>query len=249
MSTETLTEEKAESALAAGDNGDGLDSADSGLMTDNKEGQQQKMNCWEFKNCGRQPGGVNVSTLGECPVPKETSLNGLHGGINAGRACWAIAHKRCSQSDSLLKIIKECSQCEFHHMVMVEEEKYQSAVDYLKKSKKAEKDRMFKQPSFIKHVFEKSKHTAFEENFEVDSIFITFLIGWVSLCPSVSMLEGSKRLCKDDLIDELMVIDAISDAPRRRALKTVVKTMTRALTRQVGGYFSPLTRKINTRKR
>lgn len=239
MSTETVIEENIDTE----NNGKKIEK-DS--VNDGKSAV--KINCWEFKKCGREPGGINVGKLGECPVPKETSLNGLHGGVNAGRACWALAHKRCGKGDSILKVIKDCSKCDFHHMVMEEEQKYQSAVDFLKKSKKEERDREFKQPSFIKHVFEKSKHTAFEENFEVDSMFITFLIGWVSLCPSVSMLEGSKRLCKEDLIDELMVIDAISDSPRRRAAKTVAKTMLKALKRQVGGYFDPLAKKVIPKK-
>ncbi|MBF0487684.1 MAG: hypothetical protein HQK98_05930, partial [Nitrospirae bacterium] len=89
-------------------------------------------------------------------------------------------------------------------------------------------------------IFEKSMHTAYGEDAEVDSLFITLLIGWVSLCPSVSFLEGSKRICKDDLVDELMVIDAIADHPRRRAAKTVAKTMLKAVGKQITRYFDPL---------
>ncbi|KJR41054.1 Protein serine/threonine phosphatase [Candidatus Magnetoovum chiemensis] len=214
------------------------------------QGQRVKLNCWEFKKCGREPGGVNAEKLGVCPVPLETSLDGLHGGKNAGRACWALTNKRVNtSSESWLKNIRQCTQCEFHQMVVQEEEKYQSALSYIQKKKRDDKQRYHKEPGYIRHVFEKSKHTAFEESFEVDSLFISLLIGWVSLCPSVSMLEGSKRLCKNDLIDELMVIDAIADDPRRRALRTVAKTMFKALRRQVGSYFDPLAVKIRIKKK
>jgi len=27
-----------------------------------------KLNCWEFKKCGRQPGGPKVAELGVCPA-------------------------------------------------------------------------------------------------------------------------------------------------------------------------------------
>ena len=40
-------------------------------------------NCWEFMNCGRQLGGINVEELGECPASQDTSFDGYNGGKNA----------------------------------------------------------------------------------------------------------------------------------------------------------------------
>jgi len=37
----------------------------------------KKLNCWEFKKCGRQFGGEKVSDLGLCPVVIEIALEGL----------------------------------------------------------------------------------------------------------------------------------------------------------------------------
>lgn len=54
-----------------------------------------KQNCWEFKRCGREPGGVNVYKLGLCPATKEPRLHGVHGGEQAGRACWIVAGTFC----------------------------------------------------------------------------------------------------------------------------------------------------------
>ncbi|MBF0457910.1 MAG: hypothetical protein HQK99_08455 [Nitrospirae bacterium] len=214
-----------------------------------------KVNCWEFNKCGREPGGDKVEELGVCPVTIATSFNGLHGGTNAGRACWAVPFA-CGDAEGKMSFaskIRKCTQCEFHHLVIKEEDKYQSALKHLKKFNKEEKEKLFKEkifkskgngafkePGLVRHIFEKSMHTAYGEDAEVDSLFITLLIGWVSLCPSVSFLEGSKRICKDDLVDELMIIDAISDRPRRRAARTVAKTMLHAVGKQITRYFDPL---------
>lgn len=54
-----------------------------------------KLNCWEHKKCGRQPGGQKAQELGICPVTTYQQLDGAHDGRNAGRACWAIAGSLC----------------------------------------------------------------------------------------------------------------------------------------------------------
>jgi hypothetical protein len=54
-----------------------------------------KLNCWEFKKCGRQPGGENIEKLGLCPATTEARLDGVHNGNNAGRACWVVSGTLC----------------------------------------------------------------------------------------------------------------------------------------------------------
>ncbi|GBE00072.1 hypothetical protein BMS3Abin07_02118 [bacterium BMS3Abin07] len=49
--------------------------------------RQSKLNCWEFKRCGRQPGGEHEIDLGVCPATVEGRLDGVHDGVTAGRAC------------------------------------------------------------------------------------------------------------------------------------------------------------------
>jgi hypothetical protein len=83
-----------------------------------------KQNCWEFKKCGREPGGEKEKQLGPCPVPGYTAMDGLHGGKNSGRACWAIAGSLCGgkvQGDEEQKR-KVCWECEFFKLVKKEEE-------------------------------------------------------------------------------------------------------------------------------
>lgn len=56
-----------------------------------------KMNCWEFMKCGREPGGASAEEFGVCPASIESRLNNIHihGGKNAGRACWAVSGTLC----------------------------------------------------------------------------------------------------------------------------------------------------------
>ncbi len=82
-----------------------------------------KQNCWEFKQCGREQGGNNVHSLGVCPAATELRLNGIHGGKNAGRACWVIAGTLCGgtvQGTFGLKY-KNCEVCDFYKSAKVEE--------------------------------------------------------------------------------------------------------------------------------
>lgn len=81
-------------------------------------------NCWEEKQCGREPGGKKADEMGVCPAARETSLDGIHRGDNAGRCCWIIAGTYCGgkpQGDHAAKL-KSCSECEFFKKVIEEED-------------------------------------------------------------------------------------------------------------------------------
>ncbi len=58
----------------------------------------QKLNCWEIKKCGREPGGANSSRLGICSAAADTASNGINGGKNGGRVCWTIAGTFCGSA-------------------------------------------------------------------------------------------------------------------------------------------------------
>lgn len=198
----------------------------------------KKVNCWEFHNCGREVGGSNME-LGVCPTASEALLDGFHGGKNGGRACWAIAGTLCGGKPKgiIAQKLRDCTMCDFHHLVIEEEENYESAALFLKRSRTEDKKKTFKEPSFIKHIYAKSK-MASEDG--VESLYITLLIAWTSLCPSISMLEGSKRLCREDLVDELMIIDAVAELPQLRATNLFMKTIFKSFRKQIGNYFEPL---------
>lgn len=82
-----------------------------------------KLNCWEFMNCGREPGGKNVSSLGVCPAAEDVSADGLNGGRNGGRLCWAIAGTLCDGKIQGTFAEKRllCFACDFFRHVKEEE--------------------------------------------------------------------------------------------------------------------------------
>ncbi len=53
------------------------------------------MNCWQFKQCGREPGGAKVFELGVCPAAADISVHGINRGKNGGRICWAVTGTLC----------------------------------------------------------------------------------------------------------------------------------------------------------
>lgn len=83
-----------------------------------------KLNCWEFKQCGREPGGANASELGVCPAATEERLDGVHDGKNAGRSCWIMAQTLCGDKvqGTYGQKFGECSKCAFYKKVKLEEE-------------------------------------------------------------------------------------------------------------------------------
>lgn len=85
-----------------------------------------KLNCWEFKKCGREPGGAKVNELGVCVAAIETRTDGVHGGKNGGRACWAIAGTLCKGEIQGTFAQKEqnCMKCDFYKQVRLEEGAY-----------------------------------------------------------------------------------------------------------------------------
>ncbi|MGW8272931.1 MAG: two-CW domain-containing protein [Thermodesulfovibrionales bacterium] len=85
--------------------------------------RKSKLNCWEFKKCGRQPQGHRVHELGLCPAPMEERLDGVHDGVNAGRSCWIIAGTMCGGKvqGTFAEKFNNCEQCDFYAAVKTEE--------------------------------------------------------------------------------------------------------------------------------
>ena len=82
-----------------------------------------RLNCWEFKKCGREPGGAKAAELGVCIAATETRLNGVNGGSNGGRACWCTSGSLCGGKvqGTFAAKIGNCMQCGFYQRVGEEE--------------------------------------------------------------------------------------------------------------------------------
>lgn len=95
-------------------------------MTDQRETRTpavRKLNCWEFMGCGREPGGARVAELGICPAATETQLDGILGGVNAGRCCWAVAGTFClgEPHGTFARRYETCRACPFFQKIQAEE--------------------------------------------------------------------------------------------------------------------------------
>lgn len=82
-----------------------------------------KQNCWEFKKCGREPGGEKAAELGVCPAATDASTDGLNGGENGGRICWAVTGTFCGGKvqGSFAQKQMSCLVCDFFMKAKEEE--------------------------------------------------------------------------------------------------------------------------------
>ena len=83
-----------------------------------------RQNCWEFKKCGREPGGVKAAERGVCPASLDTNLDGLNFGKNGGRICWAVAGTFCGEVEpegDFARQLLSCMDCDFFKKVQAEE--------------------------------------------------------------------------------------------------------------------------------
>jgi hypothetical protein len=83
----------------------------------------EKLNCWEFKQCGRECEDCFFEEVNTCPTSIELCTDGINGGENGGRACWAIAGTcsgneiKCNHAEKL----NSCRECDFYKLVQREE--------------------------------------------------------------------------------------------------------------------------------
>ena len=79
-------------------------------------------NCWEFKKCGREVGGSEVSALGVCPAASAIEADGFCNGKNGGRGCDFIAGTFCGGAiqGTVADKEKNCFECAFYKELKTE---------------------------------------------------------------------------------------------------------------------------------
>lgn len=77
------------------------------------------LNCWEFKKCGREVGGLRAERLGVCPAATDSSYSSINRGVNAGRYCWRVAGTFCEGKTEgyFAADLISCSFCDFYQLV------------------------------------------------------------------------------------------------------------------------------------
>ncbi len=85
--------------------------------------KQIRQNCWEYRKCGREPGGKLVPELGTCPAAVDISYNGINSGKNGGRICWAVAGTYCGGKiqGTYAEKRTSCMDCAFLKLVHTDE--------------------------------------------------------------------------------------------------------------------------------
>jgi hypothetical protein len=98
-----------------------------------------KKNCWEHKQCGREPGGNKTAELGICSAALIEAHHGIHEGKNGGRSCWVVAGTLCGgkAQGTFAMQIADCMECDFYLEVKKEEGPgFEMAKEILKKGSK-----------------------------------------------------------------------------------------------------------------
>ena len=94
----------------------------------------KKENCWEFFQCGREPGGKMVDQLGICPAAIDEKLDGINDGKAGGRACWTVEDTLCA--GTIGRKYLKCINCNFFNVVSDQQKR--SFVPGLEKDSKKE---------------------------------------------------------------------------------------------------------------
>ena len=71
----------------------------------------ERKNCWEFFQCGREPGGIRIMQLGVCPAAVQDESDGINHGRVAGRFCWNVEGTLCL--GTVHEKFKKCLECPF----------------------------------------------------------------------------------------------------------------------------------------
>ena len=71
----------------------------------------QKLNCWEYLNCGYDNNDKNKV----CPAVLRGEYDGINNGKHAGRICWAVVgtFKNSKVSCCIAEKLKDCLHCKF----------------------------------------------------------------------------------------------------------------------------------------
>ncbi len=84
---------------------------------------ENKQNCWEYMECGREPKGFDVQMFDVCSVPTYTEADGLNDGKNGGRICWALAGTLINDTVTGKYACDKfsCANCDFFKLVCDEQ--------------------------------------------------------------------------------------------------------------------------------
>ena len=82
-----------------------------------------RANCWEVMQCGRGPGPAQAGGASKCAAALDTAAQGVNGGVNGGRICWAVVGTLCGGKAKGQRAgrLVSCLGCSFFTQVQREE--------------------------------------------------------------------------------------------------------------------------------
>lgn len=92
-------------------------------VADKELSYPKRRNCWEFMNCGREPGGVNTAKMGTCSAALPSRYDGVNKGHYAGRFCWVLSGlpAKADEQGAYARKLLSCVDCEFFKLIQEEE--------------------------------------------------------------------------------------------------------------------------------
>ncbi|MBF0382299.1 MAG: hypothetical protein HQL69_14845 [Magnetococcales bacterium] len=90
------------------------------------------LNCWNWNNCGRYPGGPKADEMGVCPATIATQADGFLNGRAAGRGCAYVTGTFCGGTvqGSAKDKTHNCKKCDFYKALKKEFKTALSAVQF-----------------------------------------------------------------------------------------------------------------------
>lgn len=87
---------------------------------------KNNINCWEYKKCGREPGGKKSDSNGVCPAATQEKYHNINNGKNGGRFCWFVEETQCNEEvqQSFFEKFEHCLKCEFYLLVQKQENRH-----------------------------------------------------------------------------------------------------------------------------
>jgi eukaryotic-like serine/threonine-protein kinase len=164
-----------------------------------------RLNCWEYMKCGRQPGGKKAAELGVCPAATDASFSGINSGNCAGRFCWAVAGTFCGGNvqGTFAEKRESCINCVFFKLVQTEEGTANLRTKLLQLIPENEKHSLLNKLAY-KHI--KSGERFLNQGEVGDAVFIIQRGSCIVLVEKDGILHPVGHRGEGDIIDMMTIL-------------------------------------------
>ncbi len=200
--------------------------------------EANKINCWEYMNCGRHPGGGKAAELGVCPASIDESYDGINDGDMGGRICWAVAGTCCGNEvqGTYAQKRKSCISCPFYKTVQEQEGTSETACKLIKLFAENEDSRFLDMMTCMKAKAGKRLATQGEIR---DTTYIIQRGSCIELVEKNGVIHPAGHRCRGDLIG---ITSMLTGEPQRAHIEAETDMELWVLSRE---FFSRITNDDN----